>query len=54
MSESLEDQVHLLLSEGILSAREGGLRVCSVAVEWIARDGKVVPRLTVVLEPPLE
>ena len=52
MADPIDEQARILLNEGDRAVAERNLRVKSITVEWFTRNGKEVPRVTLVLEPP--
>jgi hypothetical protein len=51
VGDSVDEQTRILLTEGHRAVAGATLRVRSATVEWFTRDGKDVPRVTLVLEP---
>ena len=53
MGGSIAEELGALLNEGVVTVTntERPLEIRAVTVEYVARNGKLVPRLTVVLEP---
>jgi len=55
MPEALAEEIRTLLEDGLVVLSKGSkIEVCSTTVEWVARGGKLVPRVTVVIEPATE
>ena len=52
MSDPIDQQARVLLTLGDDAIRENELEVVRVAVDYFSRGGKLLPRVTVVLEPP--
>jgi hypothetical protein len=51
MSDPIDHQARVLLTAGDQAIAGSELEVRSVTTEWFVRGGKMVPRVTLVLEP---
>ena len=51
MPDPIDQQARVLLTSGDQAIADHELEVVEVTVEQVARGGKLVPRVTLVLEP---